>query len=303
MKMKIKDKILNHYLQFSQYTNPGLYGDVLKKNLPDDIKEIGLLVRKQIIHRMTLKNGNTGSNKDLRYGDMTKVPWFRQPEDDVFVTASAMLAELYRRNAKGFTLDRRAEDKLILTCRHTSILMASLLKLKGIPTRVRSGFAPYFVVEGLPSGKSDDHWINQYWNDKESRWVTIDVDGSLEDYLKFDPYDIPEGTFDFSPNAWLAVRSGKTDGQHFWNAGGNGGLIVVAWELFYDFHCLMNDEVIYLHAPEITHFGKFDKLSKGKLAEIDSLAKLMQEPDNNFDKLKKIWEEKREYRLLKGGLL
>jgi len=296
-------KILNHYLQFSQYTSPGLYGDVLKKSLPDDVKEIGLLVRKQIIHRMILKNGNTGSNKDLRYGDMTKVPWFRQPEDDVFITASAMMAELYRKDPKGLTLDRKSEDKLILTCRQVSILMASLLKLKGIPTRVRSGFAPYFIVEGLPGGKSDDHWINQYWNDKESRWVTIDVDGSLEDYLKFNPYDIPKGTFDFSPDAWLAVREGRVDGEHFWNAGGNGGLIVVAWELFYDFHCLMNDEVIYFHTPEITHFGKFDKLSKQKLLEIDNLAKLMQEPGVNFDKLKKIWEEKKEYRLLKGGLL
>lgn len=297
------NKILNYYLQFSQYTNPGLYKDVLQKSLLDSVKEIGLLVRKQIIHRMTLKNGNTGSNADLRYGDTTKVPWYRQPEDDVFVTAPAMLAELFRRDPKGLVLDRSAENKLVLTCRFTSILVASLLKIKGIPARVRSGFAPYFNVEGLPGGKSDDHWINQYWNEKESRWVSIDVDGSIEGYLKFDPYDIPEGTFDFSPDAWLAVRSGKIDGQHFWNAGGNGGLIVVAWELFYDFHCLMNDEVIYMHTPEITHFGKFEKLTEQQLEEIDNLAKLMQKPEENFDKLLDIWENKKEFRLLKGALL
>lgn len=297
------NKILNHYLQFSQYTNPGLYKDVLQKGLPDKVEEIGLLIRKQIIHRMTLKNGNTGSNADLRYGDTTKVPWYRQPEDDVFVTASAMLSELFRRDPRGLILDRSVENKLVLTCRFTSILMASLLKIKGIPARVRSGFAPYFNVEGLPGSKSDDHWINQYWNEKESRWVTIDVDGSIEGYLKFNPYDIPEGTFDFSPDAWLAVRSGKVDGQHFWNAGGHGGLIVVAWELFYDFHCLMNDEVIYMHTPEITHFGKFEKLTEQQLGEIDNLAKLMQKPEDNFEELNKIWETKREFRLLKGALL
>lgn len=297
------DKILSHYLQFSQYTNPGLYKDILQKSLPNSVEEIGLLVRKQIIHRMTLKNGNTGSNTDLRYGDTTKVPWFRQPEDDVFVTAPAMLAELFRRDPKGLVLDRSAENKLVLTCRFTAILMASLLKIKGISARVRSGFAPYFNVEGLPGGKSDDHWINQYWNEKESRWVSIDVDGSIEGYLRFNPYDIPEGTFDFSPDAWLAVRSGKIDGQHFWNAGGNGGLIVVAWELFYDFHCLMNDEVIYMHTPEITHFGRFEKLTEQQLKEIDNSAKLMQSPDENFDKLLDIWENKKEFRLLKGALL
>lgn len=301
--MYASEKVINYYLQFSQYTDPGLYRDVVKKSLPDNIKEIGLLVRKQIIHRMTLKNGNTGSNKDLRYGDMTKVPWYRQPEDDVFTTASAMLAELYRRDSRGLILDRAVENKLILTCRFTSILMASLLKVKGIPARVRSGFAPYFKVEGLPGDKSDDHWINQYWNKKESRWTTIDVDGSLEGYLKFDPYDVPDGIFDFSADAWIAVRNGKINEQHFWNAGDNSGLIVIAWELFYDFHCLMNNEVIYLHTPEMTHFGKFDKLSEKQLAEIDNLAMLMQKPDDNFEELQKIWNTKKEFRLLKGGLL
>lgn len=260
------------------------------------------MVRKQIIHRMTLKNGNTDSNTDLRYGDMTKVPWYRQPEDDIFPTASAMIAELYRRDPKGFTLERKPEDKLVLTCRYSAVLTASLLKTKGIPTRVRSGFADYFVVNGLPRGKSDDHWLNQYWNNNESRWVTIDVDGSIED-LNFDPYNVPEKTFDFPADAWLGVRKGNLDGQHFWNAGGTGGLIAISWELFYDFHCLMNDEVIYLHTPEITHFGKFENLSENQLKEIDHLAELMQNPDNNFEQLKKIWETKREFRLVKGGLI
>lgn len=296
-------KILNHYLQFSQYTDPGLYGAILEKSLPNEVREIGLLVRKQIIHRMVLQNGNTGSNTDLRYGDTSKVPWTRQPEDDIFITAPAMLAELFRRDPRGLVPDRSAENMLVLTCRFVAIFMASLLKTKGIPARVRSGFAPYLHVEGLPGGKSDDHWINQYWNEKESRWVTIDVDGSIEGYLKFDPYDMPDGTFDFSTDAWLAVRSGKINGDHFWNAGGNGGLIAISWELFYDFHCLMNDELIYHHTPEITNFGKFDKLSEEKLVEIDDLARLMQKPDDNFDQLMNIWETKKEFRLVKGGLI
>lgn len=218
--------ILAHFQAFSQYTDPGFYADDLRKTLPTDIRALGLLVRKQSIHRMLLKNGNTGSNTDFRYGDMTKIPWWRQPEDDVFPTAAAMLAELYRRDPRGLVLNRAPENKLVLTCRFDSILMASLLKLKGIPARVRSGFAQYFVVEGLPGGKSDDHWITQYWDAKDFRWVTIDVDGSLED-LPFDPYDMPEGVFDFASNAWLAVRNGTIDGDHFWNASGNAGLIVV----------------------------------------------------------------------------
>lgn len=296
-------KVLDFYRQFSQYTYPGLYEDKLKKSLPNSVQEIGLLVRKSLIHRMTLKNGNTGSNHDLRYGDIKKVPWYRQPEDDVFITAAAMLAELYRRDERGLVLGRLPENKLILTCRFTSILIASLLKIKGIPARVRAGFAPYFNVDGIPGGKSDDHWINQYWNEQESKWVTIDVDGSLEDYVKFNLYDIPEGKFDFSADAWLQVRRGEVDGEHFYNAGGYSGLVAIGWELFYDFHCLMNNEVVYYHHPEIVMLENFSKNNEEQLRRIDGLALLMLNPDDNFDKLLEIYKTKKQFRLLKGGLL
>ena len=69
----MKKEILDHYLKFSAFTDPGCYKELLQ-NLPDNIREIGSLVRKQIIHRVTLRNGNTGSNKDHKYGDMDKIP-------------------------------------------------------------------------------------------------------------------------------------------------------------------------------------------------------------------------------------
>lgn len=196
----MNQKILQHYLCFSTYTYPGLYEALLKEDLPDDVRGIGLLVRKNFIHRTTLAAGNTGANADLKFGDMTKVPWWRQPEDDILVTAAAMLAELYRRDGRGFVMDREPKDKLVLTCRFVAIIMASILKSKGIPTRVRSGNAPYFDM-GERGAVSDDHWINQYWSEKEKRRVTIDVDGSLSLNDRFDPYDMPEGKFDFPADA------------------------------------------------------------------------------------------------------
>ena len=91
-------QILKHYREFGTYTYPGLYQEKLKNDLPNDIREIGLLVRKNFIHRTTLATGNVGTNADLKFGNMEKVPWYRQPEDDILVTATAMLAELYRRD-------------------------------------------------------------------------------------------------------------------------------------------------------------------------------------------------------------
>lgn len=290
-------KILEHYRQYSQFTYPGLYEDYLK-SLPEDIRELGLLVRKQLIHRTTIEAGNTGSNEDMKYGDMTKVPWWRQAEDDYFNTAVAMIAELFRRDSKGFTLERKAEDKLVLTCRHTTLLVASILKAKEFPCRVRSGYAPYFPFEG---GLSSDHWINEYWSKKENRWVIIDVDGSLHN-TGIDMYDMPKDAFDYPAVAWLKVRQGKIDGDHFWNAKPATGLKVVGWALFYDLHCLMNNEIIYHHNPKYLYF-KWDDLTEKDKKELDELAKSMLEPDKNFERLVEIWNSKKEYRILKGGLL
>ena len=164
-------KILNHYLQFGAFTNPGCY-KIFLQNLPNDIKELGNLISHQIIHRVTLKEGNTKANRDLRYGDMKKYPWHRlRCEDDVLPTAVSMIAELLRFDDRGFLPDRKVENKIVVTCRFVAILMASILKSKNIPCRVRSGFAPYF------NNYSGDHWINQYWDSKKEKWITFDADG------------------------------------------------------------------------------------------------------------------------------
>ncbi|HLC52733.1 MAG TPA: transglutaminase domain-containing protein [Candidatus Nanoarchaeia archaeon] len=295
-------KILDFYKEFSIFTNPGLYKNSLKKDLPNGLKKIGNLIRRNIIHRTTLAAGNIGTNADKKFGDMTKVPWYRQPEDDILTTASSMLAELYRRDNRGFINNRLEKDKLVVTCRFVAVLMASILKSKGIPCRVRSGNAPYFDTGKL--GKvSVDHWINQYWNSKEKRWITFDVDGSWSLNDDLDPYNMLENKFDFPADAWLNIRNGKDNPNRFWNAKPKKGLIVVLWSLFYDFHCLMNDEIIYVHVPEQGLDEHFKKLSEKELKEIDRLAQLMQNNDYNFKKLQNVWNTNRKFRLLRGGLL
>lgn len=297
----MNQKILTHFREFSLYTNPGAYRDMLVTNLPDDIREIGHLVRLNVIHRTMLAEGNTGINADLKFGDMTKVPWWRQPEDDVLVTAAAMLAELYRRDPRGIVADRSVENKIVVTCRYVAILMASILKSKGIPTRVRSGNAAYFDMGEL-GNVSADHWINQYWHENEGRWVTIDADGS-PGISGFDPFDMPENVFDFPARVWLDIRAGKVDPVRFYNAKPERGAIVVLYSLFYDYHSLMNNEIIYVHGPSYTKSPRFGSLTEKELDKIDNLAYLMLDPDANFEELMRMWETERDFRLLRGGLL
>ena len=66
------------------YTYAGLY-ETYFCSLPDEPEELGNLISHQIVHRVTLREGNTNANADLRYGDMTRYPWYRaRCEDDIF---------------------------------------------------------------------------------------------------------------------------------------------------------------------------------------------------------------------------
>lgn len=145
----ITNKILNYYKQTSLYTDLGLYKEFAKK-LPNDIRELCLLQRHQIIHPFDMKDTEMRNSSNSFYGDMTTLKETSLCfENDLYPTAISMIAELLRRN-KNYTKDRAIEDKIHVCCREQAILLAAILKAKGIPARVRSGFASYVCLdEGL----------------------------------------------------------------------------------------------------------------------------------------------------------
>ena len=292
------NEIKAHYLSTGTYTYPGMYREYFI-SLPEDVPALGRLICSQVIHRVTLKQGNTNANKDLLYGDMESFPWHRMRcEDDLFLTAVSMAAELFRLDGRGFVLDRKVEHKLVVTCRYVSVLMSAILKAKGIPCRSRSGFAPYLNREA-----SLDHWINQYWDDARGQWITLDADGFFsKEVLGFDPYDIPSDKFDWAADTWLAIRKGKVDGDSFIYAGGLKSLKAVIRSVFYDFHSLMNNEISYKFQPAYSD-DKFDNLTEPELCEIDELCKLMLKPEENFKALKKLWNTQRKFRRLNSPLV
>ncbi len=289
-----------HFLTAGPYTCAGPYRDFYQ-SLPDDPRELGNLLSHQILHRVTLHEGNLGANDDLRYGDMREYPWHRMRcEDDIFLTAPAMTAELLRLDSRGFLPDRKVEHKLVLTCRYVSVLVSAIYKAKGIPCRSRAGFAPYFKP-----GVSMDHWINQVWDSRENRWRTIDADGLYrEELMGIDQYDLKESEFHWAAGSWLAIRRGKTDGKEFLYADGLGtcSLRAVIRYLFYDFHALMNDDISYLFLPAYID-GKLDSLTERDLEELDGLAELMLSPDENFSALQTLWDTQRKFRILNSPLV
>ena len=295
----MEKRISDFYKQTSLYTDLGFYKNFCK-NLTDNIDELCVLQRMQIIHPVAFANPDIRKQEKCFWGDMTKVPVTRLDyEDDLFPTAISMISELLRKDSN-YSKDRNAEDKIHVTCRGEAILLAATLKAKGYSARVRSGFAPYIKYDGV----AYDHWITEYFDDKKNRWVLVDADGHCPDHdMGFDLNDIPRDKFIFGAEAYLGIRNNKYQTNEIYYASDPAtlGLKASLRGLFYDFHSLMNDEIIFLHLPKYIQDKNF-QLTENEYKELDKLAILMLDPDKNFDELIQIWNNESKYRIMSGAL-
>lgn len=290
--------IINFYKQTSLFTDLGNYKDFAIK-LPNNLDELCLLQRMQIIHPVAFKIEEIRNNFIHVWGNLDEIPITRlRYEEDYFPTAQSMLAELLRKNPV-YSINREAKDKIHITCRGQALLLASTLKAKGFAARVRSGFATYIEKDGI----NYDHWITEYYNELEKRWILIDADEYFPDYeVNFRMTDIPYDKFIFGAEAYLGVRSGKYKAEEIYYASNPPtlGLKAAIRSLFYDFHSLMNNEIIFLHIPKYIYDKNFE-LTETELQELDELAKLMINPNENFEVLLNIWSTKLKYRILSGA--
>jgi hypothetical protein len=294
----MQDKIIQFYKQTSPFTELGLYKD-FAKNLPDDINELCELQRYQTIHPVGLLNPETRMDTEGFWGNLSEIPLTRLNfEEDWFPNAISMFAELLRLNP-AYTKERSAKDKIHITCRCQAIMLAATLKAKGIPSRVRSGFAGYIKN----NGEHADHWITEWFNEKEGRWILTDADIHGDENITFDPNDLPRDIYLTGAQAYLKLRRGELGEKavSFASWPVTYGIPAAIRGLFYDFHCLMNLEIIFLHQPVYLIDREFN-LSEEELKELDELAKLLLQSDENFDKLQEIWENKSKFRILGGAL-
>jgi hypothetical protein len=105
------------------------------------------------------------------------------------------------------------------TCRDFALMTCSALRERGVPARVRCGFATYF-----PANPFEDHWVCEHW--REDRWVLTDaqLDPLQREHLRvgFDPTDLPTKTFLNAGEAWTAWRSGEIDADAFGHGDSRG---------------------------------------------------------------------------------
>ncbi len=283
-----KTNVLNHYLKYSKYTYSGTFNDYFK-SLPNNVKELRMLVSEQHIHKFKLA-------RTLSRDDIENNFEYLNCIDDSLDTATAMTNEIFKLNPKGFLLNKPLKEKIVTTCRYMSILFASILKAKGIPTRCRAGFAPYIYEDYIV-----DHWVNEYFDSNLNKWIVIDaqVQDSIKIFKQVDLCNL-EKEFDYPAKLWLKARSGKLDNiDKYAKYSNEENLQVIAKQLFLDFFSLMNYELGYRHTPMFIYGNNFKNLTEKDFQEIDNLANLMLNPDENFNNLKSIFETNKKFRVLR----
>jgi hypothetical protein len=245
---------------------PGVFTDLaafasLAEAAPDDVGAVVRLVQGLLIHE-----GLTGV-----YG--VALGPERAAEKQLH-GAAAILGRAVALDSRPLTEVRPPERRVVGVCRHFATLFVAIMRHKGVPARARCGFAGYFAP-----GKHLDHWVGEYWNAAERRWVLVDaqVDEAQRRHFKLDldTLDVPRDAFLVGGDAWRACRAGA-DPMSFGVAGTPmWGLVEVYGDLFQDLAALQKIELL----PWGWYGLAKDEAGMGETALIDTLASISSRAD------------------------
>ncbi|MGH7865434.1 MAG: transglutaminase domain-containing protein [Candidatus Binataceae bacterium] len=125
-----------------------------------------------------------------------------------------MLARVRAIDGHPLTVAREPSQRMACVCRHFTLLLCAILREQGVAARARCGFGAYF-----DAGKFVDHWVCEYWNATQSRWILVDAQLDAVQrkvfHLDFDPLDVPRDRFIIAGDAWQMCRTGRAEPDRF----------------------------------------------------------------------------------------
>ena len=125
-----------------------------------------------------------------------------------------MLDRLLSIDERPLSVARPVDARLVGVCRHFTVLLVAMLRAQGVPARARCGFGAYFNP-----GHFEDHWVCEYWNAMDGRWILVDA--QIDDVQRakvqpdFDLLDVPRDRFVIAGDAWARCRVGDADPSTF----------------------------------------------------------------------------------------
>jgi hypothetical protein len=272
-----ESSILDFYRKYSSFTDPGEYA-YLYENLPDSLPELCSLIRSQFIHPYA---------QLPKYRD--QIPKERWNESLKYPTVESVLEGLLSYDSSGLVKDRKVEDRLVLGCRHNAILLASILKYRGIPARVRAGHVTY-----LRPGFHLSHTICEVWNKNESRWMLVDPSMVKIDFSR--------EQFDFSHELWLKLQKEEIDPDQYGFPGRYSGFVSIVGKVCPDLASILGTEYpVHHYAPILDYaFENNDQLTAEHIETLNRISELMKSIDaDNLSKLQEIYNNTPEIQITK----
>lgn len=191
---------LEYYAQPGVMTGPREYA-ALFDDLPREIPELCGVVQGLILH--------------VHWAERYRQHLTKEREDEVNIYSVAKkLARIQEIDARPLMVPRSNDKKLVGNCRDFSVMLTAMLRHQGVPARARCGFGTYFMRNSY-----EDHWVVEYWNAAEKRWVM--VDSQLDEFqrrvlpIRFNPWDMPPNKFIPAGQAFQVCRAGDADPQKF----------------------------------------------------------------------------------------
>jgi len=269
--MATQQQILDFYTQPTTMTATGRYAPLLEA-LPGDVAGIVRVVQGLLLHE------HWASAYGVTLSDERRSKTHLRP-------AMQMLDCLLAQDHQSLATARALDARVIGTCRNFTVLFVALLRAKGIPARARCGFGGYFIP-----GRFEDHWVGEYWNAAQARWVLVDaqIDEFQREKLQpdFALLDVPHDRFVIAGDAWAQSRTGEADpakfGLSFLN---EGGLWFIAGNLLRDVAALNNMEMLPWDVWGAMP-GPDEPLQDEQLVFLDALAALTRTPDASFGELR-----------------
>ncbi len=200
-----------------------------------------------------------------------------------------LLEQIVARDDRPLDVARPPSGRVAGNCRHFTVLTVAMLRAQGTPARARCGFGAYFR-----KGRYEDHWVCEYWDDAEERWLLADaqIDAGQRAFfgIDFDLTDVPRDQFLIGGDAWAQYRRGGADENTFGlSAFDEGGAWWIAGNLMRDAAALRNLELLPWDCWGAMP-GPDDPIDADRAARFDRLAALTQSPDSKFAELQACYE-------------
>jgi len=255
------------YRSHSPITDPGPYA-YLYEELPDEIPELVAIIQGQLMHRMAAEHLGVTLTRESRGEQHLR-------------TMQQRLERIKSLDPGPLTQERTPKERQIGLCRDFAVFLTSLLRHKGIPARVRVGFAEYLRPDSI---YKIDHWITEYWDQASSRWVLVDPDAMMYDLKR-------DGDFYLAGSAWRLARRGSVRPDIFRYSGRWKGFPAIRGNLLHDFQALNRLELGLFDYWDELHSKPESQMTIDDKALLDRIANLTINSDENSEELASLFQD------------